>query len=133
MAFLFLVLFEREKIWAGSYIEFPLLLKQARDLHMDAHNTGELVIKHGKLVVARQQLNAITNIHTWTTAFIVYMSIYLEKFPGEAHEMLTYMHKIRLAASRVGQNGWSKYDSNVVLRRSATLLCPLGQYIMNCG
>ena len=88
----------REKIWAGSYIELPLLLKQARDLHTDAHNTGELVIKNGQLVVARQHLRAITNIHTWTTAFIVYMSIYLEKFPGKAQEMLRYMHNVRLAA-----------------------------------
>ena len=75
-----------------------MLLKQARELYTDAHNTGELVIKNGQLVVARQHLRAITNIHTWTTAFIVYMSIYLEKFPGKAQEMLRYMHNVRLAA-----------------------------------
>ena len=78
----------REKNWAGSYIKLPLLLKQARDLYTDAHNTGELVIKNGQPVVARQHVRAITNIHTWTTDFIVYMSIYLEKFPGKAQEML---------------------------------------------
>ena len=44
----------REKIWAGSFIELPLLFKQARDLYTDAHKTGELVIKNGQLVVARQ-------------------------------------------------------------------------------
>ena len=49
----------REKIRAGSYIELPLLLKQARDLHTDAHNTGELVIKNGQLVVARQHLRPL--------------------------------------------------------------------------
>ena len=87
-----------------------MLFKQARDLYTDAHKTGELVIKNGQLVVARQHLRDITNIHTWTTAFIVYMSIYLEKFPGKAQEMLGYMHNVRLAASRVGYNGWSKYD-----------------------
>ena len=45
------------------------------------------------------------------------MSIYLEKFPGKAQEMLRYMHNVRLAANRVGHNGWSKYDQQYRLKK----------------
>ena len=95
----------REKIWAGAYIDLPLLLKQARDLRTDPHITGELVIKNGQLVIEKQHLKSINNINTWTTAFTIFMSIYLEKFPGKAQDMLKYMHNIRLAAGRQGHLG----------------------------
>ncbi len=100
----------REKIWAGAYIDLPLLLKQVRDLRTDPHNTGELVIKNGQLVIEKQHLKPINNINTWTTAFTIFMSIYLEKLQGKVQDMLKYMHNIRLAASRQGHLGWSKYD-----------------------
>uniref|UniRef100_A0A8W8L937 Tyr recombinase domain-containing protein n=1 Tax=Magallana gigas TaxID=29159 RepID=A0A8W8L937_MAGGI len=78
----------REKIWAGAYIDLPLLLKQARDLRTDPHITGELVIKNGQLVIEKQHLKPINNINTWTTAFTIFMSIYLEKFPETRGEVI---------------------------------------------
>lgn len=106
----------REKIWAGAYIDLPLLLKQARDLRTDPHITGELVIKNGQLVIEKQHLKSINNINTWTTAFTIFMSIYLEKFPGKAQDMLQYMHNIRLAAGRQCHLGWAKYDEQFRLK-----------------
>uniref|UniRef100_A0A8W8JCL5 Uncharacterized protein n=1 Tax=Magallana gigas TaxID=29159 RepID=A0A8W8JCL5_MAGGI len=44
----------REKIWAGAYIDLPLLLKQGRDLRTDPHITGKLVINRHRLI--RRQL-----------------------------------------------------------------------------
>ena len=120
LAILFLVLFER-KYGQGHTLSFPCCWNNPWPSYGRPQYwwIGYLKWPTGR---SKTQLRAITNIYTWTTAFIVYMSIYLENFPGKAHEMLTYMHKIRLAASRVGRNGWSKYDSNIVWRRSATLL-----------
>lgn len=66
--------------------------------------------KNGQLVVEKQHLRAITNKISWTTAFIVYMSVYLERCKGKAQDMRRYTHGIRLAASRVDHNYWSKYD-----------------------
>lgn len=106
----------REKIWAGAYIDLPLLFKQVRDLRTDPHITGELVIKNGQLVIEKQHLKSINNITTWTTAFTIFMSIYLEKFPGKAQDMLKYMHNIRLAAGRQGHLGWAKYDERFRLK-----------------
>ena len=40
----------------------------------------------------------ITDIDQWTTAFTNYMGIFIQKFPGRAQELLTYMSTIRYAA-----------------------------------
>ena len=98
-------------------MDLAVLLKQARDLRTDPHFTGELVIKNGQLVIEKRHLKSINNIHTWTTAFLIYMSIYLEKFPGKAQELIKYMHSIRLAAGRPGHLGWSKYDEQFRLKK----------------
>jgi hypothetical protein len=58
-------------------------------------------LRGGQLTVLQQKHNQIKNIHTWTSAFINFMGIMLEKWPGKAQVYLNYMHVIRLAASRV--------------------------------
>ena len=102
----------REKIWEGSYIDLALLLKQSRDLRTEVHTTGEIILKNGQLVIEKQHLKPLNNIQAWTTAFIIYMSIYLEKIPSKAQELLRYMHNTRLAASRVGHSGWASYEEH---------------------
>lgn len=91
-------------------------MKHVRDLRTDPRITGELVIKSVQLVIEKQHLKLINNINTWTTAFTIFMAIYLEKFPGKAQDMLKYMHNIRLAAGRQGHLGWAKYDKQFRLK-----------------
>ena len=59
----------REKIWAGSYIDLALLLKQSRDLRTEAHTPGEIILKNGQLVIEKQHLKPLNNIQAWTTAY----------------------------------------------------------------
>jgi hypothetical protein len=87
-----------------------LILKSGKDLVYDSQLNGELAVKGGQLTVLQQKHNQIKNIHTWTSAFINFMSIMLEKWPGKAQVYLKYMHVIRLAASRVSNLGWVSYD-----------------------
>ena len=96
----------KEKVWAGEYIDTSLMLKSGKDLVYDSLLNGELAVKGGQLTVLQQKHNQIKNIHTWTSAFINFMSIMLEKWPGKAQVYLKYMHVIRLAASRVSNLGW---------------------------
>ena len=72
-----------------------ILFKMSRDLRSDPNSSGELVIKNSHLIVVKQQSKTINNIHTWTSAFILFMSVYLEKFPGKSQELIKYMHDIR--------------------------------------
>lgn len=48
------------------------------------------------------------------------MYIYLEKFPGKGQELLKYIHNNRLAASRMGHAGWSKYDEQYRFKKIGT-------------
>ncbi|XP_048757723.2 uncharacterized protein LOC125668030 [Ostrea edulis] len=116
----------KSKIWAGQYIDLPLLLKQARDLRTEPHVTGELVIRNGQITIEKQQLKTINSIHTWTTAFMIYMSIFLEKSPHKGQELLKYMHNIRLAANRSGHSGWAKYDEQFRLKKERHPTLPWG-------
>jgi hypothetical protein len=53
---------------------------------------GELAVKRGQLTVLQQKHNQIKNNHTWTSAFINFMSIMLEKWPDKAHENALFGH-----------------------------------------
>jgi hypothetical protein len=43
---------------------------------------GELAIKGGIFTVVNQKENYIINTHVWTSAFMIYASVMLEKFPN---------------------------------------------------
>lgn len=87
----------------------------------DPHITDVLIIKNGQLIVEKQHLKVLNNVNNWSTVFIIYMFVYLKKFPGKAQEMIKcmYMHNIRLAASRQGHLGWSIYDEQFRLKKGA--------------
>lgn len=94
----------KEQIWEGRFIDLSLLLKSARELNMADESAGDLIIKGGKLAVERKvQQKSIYNINLWTSAFIIFTSIMIEKHPGKAQELLKYLRDIRLAAYRPPQ------------------------------
>ena len=68
----------REKIWEGQYIDLSLLLKTARVLESDM-TQGELKIQDGKMIISKHERSSYLTIERWTSAFLIYMSIYLEK------------------------------------------------------
>ena len=97
----------------GEYIHFGVLLKSAKGLASDSMLDGDLVLKGGTITVFNKHSDSINNIHNWTTAFIMYMDILLEKWPSKAKEDLKYMRNIRLASSRSSNNGWVIYDEQL--------------------
>ena len=110
----------KEKIWDGKFIDLSLLLKSARDLDDSFQNGGELKMKDGKLVIERQIRNKpIFNIDSWTSAFLVFISVMLEKHPQKAQELLKYMRDIRLAAGSANNaTAWVRYDEQFRLKNS---------------
>ena len=81
----------KEKVWAEEYIDMSLMLKSGKDLVHDSQLNGEITVKGGQLTVLQQKHNQIKNIRTWTSAFINFMSIMLEKWPDKAQVYLKYM------------------------------------------
>jgi hypothetical protein len=108
----------KEKILAGDYIEPSLLLKSAKELVSDPQYSGELTIKGGQLTVVQQKQSPISSIHVWTSVFIIYMEVMLEKWPNKGHEYLKYMYDVRLAAEREFGTGWGTYDEQLRLRKA---------------
>ena len=79
-----------------------MLLKSAKDLVNEPSLVGELAIKGGIFTVVNQKKNYIDNIHVWTSAFMIYASVMLEKFPNNGQEYIKYMQTVRMAASSGG-------------------------------
>ena len=65
----------KRKIWAGGFVNLANFLPKE-----DEENTEKLELVNGQLV---KKLNTrkITNKDDWTTAFIRYMAVYLDKTP----------------------------------------------------
>jgi hypothetical protein len=108
----------KENIWRGEYIHFGLLLKSAKELATESYLDGDFVLKGGTLIVVNKKPGSINSIHSWSTAFMIFMDIMLGKWPFKAQEYLKYMQCIRLAASKGYNNGWIAYDEQYRLKKT---------------
>ncbi|CAG2231054.1 unnamed protein product [Mytilus edulis] len=70
----------KEQIWRGEFIHLGLLLKSAADLGSDSTLDGDFVLKGGALTVVNKKPDSLNNIEIWTSAFMIYMAILLEKW-----------------------------------------------------
>ena len=68
-----------------------------------------LSLVNGQLV---KKVNArkVTNKDDWTSAFIRYMAVYLDKNPTKTIALLRYLDNVHLAADKFGGLGWRDYD-----------------------
>lgn len=107
----------KQKIWEGKFIDLALLLKSAIELANEIESKGELQIRDGKMCLVKQKTSSFLSIEKWTTAFIIFSSIMLEKYRTRAQELLKYMRDIRIAASK--SSGWFKYDEQFRLRKAS--------------
>ncbi len=106
----------RDRIHNSEYIDLGLLLKGVNG-EPDNQAVGLMgVNSQGQLEMFRKKTQSIQNIDNWTTAFITFTSIYLERYPEKAQQMLKYMSNIRLAAKRASGFGWRFYDEQFRLR-----------------
>jgi hypothetical protein len=108
----------KETIWRGEYIPFGLLLKSAKELTTESYLDGDFVLKGRTLTAVNKKPGSINSIHSWSTAFMIFMDIMLEKWPFKAHEYLKYMQCIRLEAFRGYNNGWISYDEQYRLKKT---------------
>ena len=69
----------------------------------------------------------IKNIEQFTDAFMIFMSIYLKRFPNDAIPMLQYIKILRTAAYTSPGNGWINYDEQFRLRKAINPNAPWGE------
>lgn len=108
----------KEKIWAGQFIDLSILLKSEREVHRDQELSGELKVRNNRMVLEpNTKLGNYLDIEDWTSAFLVFMSVMLEKYRTRSQELLKYMRDIRLASKRSDKRGWGTYDEQYRLRK----------------
>lgn len=107
----------KNQIWEGKFIDISLLLRSARELDGHLETQGQIEIRNGVMCLVKPKHNSFLSIEKWSSAFIIFTSIMLEKYRTRAQELLKYMRDIRLAASR--SSGWFRYEEQFRLRKQA--------------
>jgi hypothetical protein len=79
---------------------------------------GDFVLKGGTFTDVNKKPGSINSIHSWSTAFMIFMNIMHKKWPFKAQEYLKYMQCIRLAAFRGYNIGWIAYDEQYRLKKT---------------
>ncbi|XP_071140510.1 uncharacterized protein [Mytilus edulis] len=102
----------KEKIWEGKFIELHSLLRTQKE--MEEVDEGDLKLKRGKICIEKRSSGVYLSINEWTSAFMIFMSVYIEKYNTRAQELLKYMRDIRLAATR--SENWATYDEQFRLK-----------------
>lgn len=85
----------KEKIWADDYIELRSLLSTEV-----ASDPWSITLAPSTIALRSNYNNSQhkkppLSFHEWTEAFHIYTTIYVQKFPQEAQNMIKYMSQIR--------------------------------------
>ena len=99
----------KEKIWRGEYVEMLKLLH--RELRAKEGTKEE------EYELARRPRVPLT-IENWTSAFLIYASVYCERFPERSVALLKCMDVIRKAQITYGGYAWVHYDEEFRARLS---------------
>ena len=108
----------KDKIWNFEYVDLTLLLEQ--NISDQQEQARSLSVVDNQLVLkplqTEKKVKAITHIETWTTAFLNYTSILIQRHPQKAPELIKYMSVIRDAAVKNKTQAWVTYDQQFRLR-----------------
>ena len=110
----------REKIWNGEFVDLALLLRPA----ISINNASDCVFSIGSRdspawqIRPHNQTPRITSVEQWTSAFLIFASIYLMRHPTRARQLLKYADIVRSAAFRRVGYGWRDYDIQFRLRQA---------------
>ncbi|XP_076083533.1 uncharacterized protein LOC143054404 [Mytilus galloprovincialis] len=114
----------KEKIWSDEFIDMNSL-------------TSSYVEDPFSLFVSNRKFSLYNNsrsnkpplsIEQWTSAYLVFSDIYIEKCPEEARHLLKYGHNIREMYDLYGDEPWRIYDEKF-RRLRETIKLPWGKLI----
>jgi hypothetical protein len=104
-------------IWAHEYIDLAgLLTPEASEMFQVKMVQGEL----GSTLsfVPQQQKRSFLTIQQWDSAFAIYMSVYLQRYPLQVADLLQYSQQIKSMAANSAR--WWQYDENFRRHRAQT-------------
>ncbi|XP_056002671.1 uncharacterized protein LOC125648676 isoform X1 [Ostrea edulis] len=105
------------KIWSNEFIDLRTLLPNYTDGPLS------ITIQAGKIDVEQSQKQKYPlSINQWIDAFITFMSIYLQRYPAEACNLLKYCAYIREINRLHVDEAWRGYDETFRKLRESSLL-----------
>ena len=102
----------KEKIWKGEFVELSALLSSERPVRSQQQQRWAFSTQ-GQSIIAQQAAEEgkeIKGIFSWTNAFLIFASVFLEKHAGRAQELIKYAASIREFAQKMPNTAWLKYD-----------------------
>ncbi|CAC5406659.1 unnamed protein product [Mytilus coruscus] len=108
----------KDKIWNFEYTDLSLMHRN--NFNCQTNNENTIGINDGMLVIQNKVKKTHTNISVedWTDSFIAYAQVLIERYPGKASELFSYMSIIRGAAADHPVEKWYSYDQQFRLRVS---------------
>jgi len=128
----------QDKIWNGDFVEFGSLLRPNNNNHVSQNDCVFMVGTHESLAWQIRPHNTannvrITSIEQWTSAFLVFSSIYLMQHADRARQLLKYADTIRSAAFRRVGFGWRDYDVQFRLSQARMPARSWASMAINCS
>ncbi|XP_062592630.1 uncharacterized protein LOC134254963 isoform X2 [Saccostrea cucullata] len=107
----------KSKVWANEFFDLRLLLsRQEEDPLMLSISPGVINVQH------TLKPKTPMSINQWTDAFLIFISIRIQKNSSEAPHLLKYMSFIREMHKLYGDAAWRAYDESFrKLRESVDL------------
>ncbi|XP_056003560.1 uncharacterized protein LOC130049684 [Ostrea edulis] len=105
----------KAKVWASQFIDLSLLLQRREEPISLSITTGSVTVQQ-----RHSKPKAPLSIQQWTDAFLIFMGIYIEKFPDQAPHLLKYCYYIRELSKLLGDKAWSVYDENFRMLKKST-------------
>ena len=106
------------KIWSRQYIDLAMLTGDSSARFSVVLDAGA---ESSSWHLKEQSLKKIDTIGSWTDAFLIFMAIYVERFPTEVCQMFKCMQLVRGMASS-GRNMFLLYDRDFRKLRAANAM-----------
>ena len=103
----------KAKIWADQFIEFRTLLKEQTAKFETSDNATRMIFEedeNGIFKLQKSKTISMTTLDRWFEAFFIFVSIYTEKKPDAAPDLMKYGNTIRKLNKRAGLEAAMFYD-----------------------
>lgn len=97
-------------IWSDNYINFGNLLPQ----FIDEDDCNDVLFENSNFTISKKQNSKkeIVNIHQWSNAFDIFLSLYIQKFPNLVLSLIKYGYNIRAMSKQFGFQAVKVYDEH---------------------
>ena len=107
----------KEKVWKGEFVDLGGFARVELGAQGEQVSLSLVQAGHSLQIKQDNRTPRVASIEQWTSAFLVFASIFVEKHAGRARELFKYMDIVR-SIVRFGGYNWRTYDTQFRLRQA---------------